>query len=96
VCFSNLSYNTNSAVTTDSILWDFGDGTTDTSFAPCHKYTSPGTYTVSLKQKNNLGCESFLVKSLFIPKSPIAAFTENDSLGCQLQDARFLGSIYCR
>lgn len=89
VCFSNLSYNTNSAVTTDSILWDFGDGTTDTSFAPCHKYTLPGTYSVSLKQKNNLGCESFLVKSLIIPKSPIAAFTENDSLGCQLQDARF-------
>jgi len=89
VCFSNLSYNTNSAVTTDSILWDFGDGTTDTSFAPCHKYTLPGTYSVSLRQKNNLGCESFLVKSLIIPKSPIAAFTENDSLGCQLQDARF-------
>jgi PKD repeat protein len=89
VCFSNLSYNTNSAVTTDSILWDFGDGTTDTTFAPCHRYTSPGTYQVSLKQKNNLGCESYLVKSLFIPRSPIAAFTENDSLGCQLQDARF-------
>lgn len=89
VCFSNLSYNTNSAVTTDSILWDFGDGITDTTFSPCHKYTSPGTYQVSLKQKNNLGCESYLVKSLLIPKSPIASFTENDSLGCQLQDARF-------
>ncbi len=89
ICFTNFSRNTNSAVTTDSILWDFGDGTTDTVFSPCHKYTTPGKYTVSLKQKNNLGCESYLEKSLFIPKSPIAAFTENDSLGCQLQDARF-------
>lgn len=89
VCFTNLSRNVNSAVTTDSILWDFGDGTTDTSFSPCHKYTSPGTYTVRLKQKNNLGCESYLEKSLFIPRSPIADFAQNDSLGCQLQDARF-------
>jgi gliding motility-associated-like protein len=89
VCFSNLSHNTNSAVTTDSILWDFGDGTTDTTFSPCHKYTTPGKYTVTLKQKNNLGCTSYLDRYLIIPKSPIAAFTENDSLGCQLQDARF-------
>lgn len=89
VCFNNLSKNGNSAVTTDSILWDFGDGQTDTTFSPCHKYAQPGTYKVTLRQKNNLGCSSYLDQTLLIPKSPQASFTENDSLGCQLQNARF-------
>lgn len=35
---------------TDKLLyiWDYGDGTTSTGFAPDHTYTLPGTYTVKL------------------------------------------------
>jgi hypothetical protein len=29
-------------------LWDYGDGTTATGFAPDHTYTSPGTYIVKM------------------------------------------------
>jgi hypothetical protein len=39
---------TNTSVLADSYLWDFGDGTTSTDFAPVHTYALPGTYTVSL------------------------------------------------
>lgn len=40
-----------------SYLWDFGDGTTSTSFEPTHTYQGPAnTYTVSLTAVNALGC----------------------------------------
>ena len=31
-----------------SVMWDFGDGSTDTSANPCHTYPAPGDYTVTL------------------------------------------------
>jgi PKD repeat protein len=31
-----------------SVMWDFGDGSTDTSANPCHTYPTPGDYTVTL------------------------------------------------
>ncbi|WP_452220427.1 T9SS type B sorting domain-containing protein [Lacinutrix salivirga] len=33
--------------TVDSVLWDFGDGTTSTEESPTHIYLATGTYTVS-------------------------------------------------
>jgi len=39
-----------------SYLWDFGDGTTDTSFAPTHVYSLPGEYDVTLYITDALGC----------------------------------------
>lgn len=41
----NVSF-TDSSVNATSIIWDFGDGTTDTSSKPNHTYTTPGYYTV--------------------------------------------------
>lgn len=34
--------------TTTSQVWDFGDGTGSTDFAPTHTYDTPGSYTVTL------------------------------------------------
>ncbi len=37
-------------------LWDYGDGSTSTNFAPFHKYTQSGTYTIVLTAKTDAGC----------------------------------------
>ncbi len=39
-------------------LWDFGDGASSALENPCRTYTSPNTYTVTLKTKDEYGCES--------------------------------------
>ena len=45
---SNQVSFTNNTTTFDSLLWDFGDGTTSTDVNPVHNYISPGIYTVTL------------------------------------------------
>lgn len=40
--------NSNTSVFRDSILWDFGDGTTSTVNNPTHNYATDGTYTIKL------------------------------------------------
>lgn len=39
---------TNTSADFESVLWDFGDGTSSTEENPTHTYTADGTYTVSL------------------------------------------------
>lgn len=53
VFFLNLS-----SADAQSILWDFGDGSTSTEFTPAHYYASPGVYTVVLTLTTAAGCES--------------------------------------
>ncbi|MFT6020210.1 MAG: gliding motility-associated-like protein [Saprospiraceae bacterium] len=43
ICFE--SFSTFGA----GVIFDFGDGTTTTNGAPCHAYSTPGTYEISLK-----------------------------------------------
>lgn len=50
---------TNHSANFTSILWNFGDGTTDTSLHPVHQYTSGGNYTVSLTVNKNSCSETF-------------------------------------
>ncbi len=38
-------------VTTDSIRWTFGDGTSSADINPSHSFTAPGTYNVCLRVK---------------------------------------------
>ena len=39
----------------DSIVWDWGDGTTDTGNKVTHEYKEPGTYTITLTASNDVG-----------------------------------------
>ena len=39
----------------DSVLWDFGDGTTSTDWSATHTYDKSGTYTVTCTATNDLG-----------------------------------------
>jgi PKD repeat protein len=50
VGFTDTSNNTPT-----SWKWKFGDDATSTDQNPTHKYTEPGTYTVSLTAKNSAG-----------------------------------------
>lgn len=52
----------NESVGAVSYLWDFGDGTTSTEFAPTHAYAAPGDYTITLVATSALGCTDTLVR----------------------------------
>ncbi|MFN6037478.1 MAG: PKD domain-containing protein [Bacteroidota bacterium] len=45
---SSVIFN-NSSQNASQFVWDFGDGSTDTTSSPTHNYVSQGTYTVSLQ-----------------------------------------------
>ena len=47
------------AFSEDSLFWDFGDGTLDSTDSPTHSYTSEGTYKVVLSAVDRNGCRAF-------------------------------------
>lgn len=47
-------------------LWDFGDGTSSTVQNPSHIYSIPGSYTVSLRIWDSLGCTAIKVRNNYI------------------------------
>lgn len=49
---------TDHSIRKGQILWDFGDGQTDTTLNPMHTYASPGTYEVCLMVTNICGTDS--------------------------------------
>src|SRR5690606_12609165 len=57
IAFDNLSTE-NSGTAIVNYLWDFGDGTTSSTFEPVHTYTSGGGYTVRLTVTNSCNCSS--------------------------------------
>ena len=46
----------NASILGNTYLWDFGDGTTSTSFAPNHNYLTAGTFVVTLVVSDSNGC----------------------------------------
>lgn len=49
MCFGTATeFELLSDIEIQTILWDFGDGTTSTDVTPSHLYASPGTYTVTV------------------------------------------------
>ncbi len=49
----NFTNNSNNGL---SYVWNFGDGTSSTTFSPTHTFSGPGTYTVSLTASNANAC----------------------------------------
>lgn len=92
VCFTNTSTTNFDSVSLVSYQWDFGDGITSTDINPCHKYNTSGNFTVSLTAENSLGCSQISRKNIFIPSSPKALFTLNDSSGCVNGNLRLWGN----
>ena len=88
VCFQNntisgFGYNCNSMAT---YSWNFGDSasTTNTSTLanPCHTYTQPGTYLVTLTTGNTICGSSQLTKPIVVLSPPMALATPDTNFGC--------------
>jgi PKD repeat protein len=73
VGFTDTSNNTPT-----SWKWKFGDDATSTDQNPTHKYTEPGTYTVSLTAKNSAGSNTTKMTDYITVTSvgvPVVSFT---------------------
>jgi len=84
VCFSNTSLPGagSGCSTTPIYLWNFGDGSpTSNAASPCHIYTAPGTYTVTLTGTNFCGA-STTTRQVCITGPPAPSFTLNNTNGC--------------
>ncbi|TAE53894.1 MAG: PKD domain-containing protein, partial [Bacteroidetes bacterium] len=79
-----FSDNSEPDTTLVSWLWNFGDGSTSTQPNPVHIYSTPGTYTVTLRVTNVLGCSDEEIKTQFIEvlNLPTPAFSMSDTTGC--------------
>ena len=89
VCFNNTttagSTGSNCSPAT-AYLWNFGDpasgaNNTSTLTNPCHVYTTPGTYTVTLTSSNPCG-PSVFTSQVCINQAPVPAFNINNATGC--------------
>ncbi len=75
---------TNNSVATNGVLWEFGDGQTDTvSSSPYHSYLLPGTYTATLTAYAiGSGCPGSHAEILEVRSLPSVAFTVDPLSGC--------------
>lgn len=70
-----LNNNSTGTVTGTTYLWNFGDGSTATSFNGTHTYTANGTYTVSLTANNNYTASCVSTQSAVIVVNNICNLT---------------------
>ena len=64
--------------------WDFGDGNSSTMQSPSNLYVASGSYTITLKVTNSVGCFNTLTKSAYInvAGSPMAGFNTASATSC--------------
>jgi|GEM_PF-435647 len=63
-CTGFINFSSTSLNSPTSYLWNFGDGTTSTLENPSHTYSTPGTFSVSLKVTNGFGADSLTKTNL--------------------------------
>lgn len=66
----SVQFADNSTGRVSSYLWDFGDGITSTEASPLHRYTTPGSFTVTLTLDGPGGSDT-LTRSGFITVTSI-------------------------
>ncbi|MFN8294369.1 MAG: PKD domain-containing protein [Chitinophagales bacterium] len=89
VCFTDNTMFFTPGTAFASRLWNFGDGNTDTVANPCHVFSAPGDYMVTLTVYNNLGCSMSETQKVHIHASPKVMVAANDSTGCVPQTIQF-------
>lgn len=68
---------TEPGVTIQSVLWDFGDGTTSIERDPQHLFLNNGTYSVSLQITTTDGCIQTSSSFITVNPKPVANYTSN-------------------
>ena len=87
-CFGQSThFFINSVETIDSVVWDFGDGTTSTDREPYHTYLAPGDYKVSLIKTVNGENREPVEKTITIYETPKILTTPYKLIQCDTQDA---------
>ncbi|PPK85220.1 gliding motility-associated-like protein [Neolewinella xylanilytica] len=69
VCFS-----VDDPASYESVSWNFGDGRNATGPAPCHTFSGPGTYDVTVSVGRG-PCVATFTRSVSIAPAPVARFT---------------------
>ncbi|MFT6814883.1 MAG: PKD repeat protein [Sphingobacteriales bacterium] len=64
--FNTVNFENKSINSTDSIMWDFGDGLTSYTLNPTHIYENTGTYNVCLTITNGNGCSDSICNLIII------------------------------
>jgi gliding motility-associated-like protein len=89
----HITDSTTSRETITEYLWDFGDGTTSTSFTPPpHYYSQPGNYPVRLIVATETGCTDTVQMKVPVKvvQSPVISISA-DSVICLNDYVRFEG-----
>ncbi|HEY9169113.1 MAG TPA: T9SS type B sorting domain-containing protein [Lutibacter sp.] len=87
-CFGDSTHFFISTVETiDSVLWDFGDGTSSTAIDAYHTYAAPGTYSVSLTKTTNGETRDPIVKEVVINEKPLILNTTYQLIQCDSYDS---------
>ncbi len=85
-CLGTPSEFTNSTVPNGSSIvqwdWTFGDGLSDSGFAPNHLYQNYGSYSVGLTAVTDSGCVGSTTMQVDVYPYPVVSFGYSTSNGC--------------
>lgn len=91
---ANVSFTDNSIAPSGKSIsnwyWNFGNNLFDNIQNPVIKYTTAGTFTVSLKVTDNSGCFDDTAQTINVWPTPIVNFTANSP--CQGDSVKFINS----
>ncbi len=77
-CSLKKAFTINNTTNIQSVLWDFGDGTTSTEQNPIHEYATAGTYTVTLTVTYHDGNTQTITKEIEVFGKPPKLIIEHE------------------
>ena len=81
----NFIFSNTSVINTGSMthVWDYGNGTTDTTDPAVYTYPQYGPYTVTLTLYSDSGCVDSISKPAVVFPKPSSAVSVNDTAQCE-------------
>lgn len=76
-------------------FWTFGDGDTSNIPYPVHEYQDPGSFPVTLRMEDEIGCADSITKIVdWRPVPPLIIFEPSRFVGCPGEDILFTNLSY--